>query len=228
MLRPDEEYVLKVLAKEFGGEYEPGEDPPDGYLMLPNRRVAVEVSRLIENVTNQASETYPRLKDDASSEKMVSELDAYFSGKFPEGLSVFLMLNVPLKNIRKTKQHLIGELEKFAHSSGEDYETTICGNHISISRLKSQKCSVGAGYANRFSSSNITENVSSILENRISAKNRKMRQGCAADEYWLALLNHYWVARADSYRVAYQSLELRHEFDKVFVISEYGEAELIS
>jgi len=159
---------------------------------------------------------------------MVAELNHYFSEIFPEEFSVFLMLDVPLKNVRETKKRLINEVERFVRLRSADYEIDICGNRIAISRMKRTGCSVAAGRYNRFSSAKITESVKMLLADRIAAKSVKVRRARTDDEYWLALFNHYWVARADSYRAAYKSLALRHEFDKIYLVTEYGEAELIS
>ena len=159
---------------------------------------------------------------------MVAELDDHFSRTFPSDVSVFLMLGVPLKNIRETKKHLISEIDLFIASDAAGHEALICENRISFSRIKDMRCSMAAGYANRHSSSNITENAKALLADRIVAKSVKVRRTSSEEEYWLALFNHYWIARPDSYQVAYKTLNLEHEFDKVFVITEYGEAVQIS
>ena len=45
-LRDDEEFVITSVAKEFSGTWRPGENPPDAYLSIGTREIAVEISTL--------------------------------------------------------------------------------------------------------------------------------------------------------------------------------------
>ncbi|MES9912828.1 MAG: hypothetical protein ABW126_10585 [Candidatus Sedimenticola sp. 4PFRAG1] len=60
-MSPNEEYVLEVLKNEYGGHYIEGEDPPDAYLFLDGNRIAVEVTRLVEQVRNDSGEVVSRM-----------------------------------------------------------------------------------------------------------------------------------------------------------------------
>jgi hypothetical protein len=48
-LRGDEKFVMDSMAMRFSGMWRCGEDPPDAYLSVNNREVAVEISILMRN-----------------------------------------------------------------------------------------------------------------------------------------------------------------------------------
>ena len=75
--------------------------------------------------------------------------------------------------------------------------------------------------ATQFASTNIHDNTVFLLENRISTKNQKCNANGEVDEYWLALFNTYCMADIDSYRGAYESLQLEHNFSKIYIIDGY-------
>jgi len=57
-----------------------------------------------------------------------------------------------------------------------------------------------------------------LLKDRITTKAKKCERKLGMDEYWLALFNHYWVADEESYHLAYGSINIEHDFDKIFIV----------
>jgi hypothetical protein len=48
-MREDEIFVMDTVSKMFSGKWGYGEDPPDAYLMVNDREIAVEISTLMES-----------------------------------------------------------------------------------------------------------------------------------------------------------------------------------
>ena len=73
---------------------------------------------------------------------------------------------------------------------------------------------------NTNSSADIGLNARLVLEDRIRTKS----EICASlpKPIWLAVLNDYWLADADSYAVAGQQLKLGHCFERIFLVSDGG------
>jgi hypothetical protein len=50
-LREDEQFAITAVAATFAATWRPGENPPDAYLVLDAKTVAVEISTLTQYVT---------------------------------------------------------------------------------------------------------------------------------------------------------------------------------
>ena len=78
-----------------------------------------------------------------------------------------------------------------------------------------------AGFVvNTNSSADIGLNARLVLEDRIRTKSKI----CASlpRPIWLAVLNDYWLADADTYAVAGRQLNLQHCFERIFLVSDRG------
>lgn len=225
-MRPNEEYVLKVLVSKFGGTVTEGDDPPDAYLMLGNKRVAVEVTRLVQQLVSEDGASRPRIKDDMPALKLANELDEELRNQIPDDNYVFLILSAPIRNVRKTKKDLSNIILEKIKTSSNETDFDIGGNRVSIKIYNTPRPSgkkVIAAIANRYSSADIGSNAQFLLEERISTKNTKCAFREEIDEYWLALFNDYWIADEGSYRSAYESINIDHDFSKIYVVNGGGE-----
>jgi hypothetical protein len=95
-LRDDEEFVFTSLAKEFSATWRPGENPPDAYLSIGAREVAVEISTLAQHITNDRG-TCPRLSDDTTTAALVNDLNAELQDLIPDGHTIYLVLSSPIQ-----------------------------------------------------------------------------------------------------------------------------------
>ena len=103
-MSPNEECVLGILATRFGGEFkESKRDPPDGYIITPaGKKLAVEVSRLVEETIGEDGAPYPRLKDDVPVEQLANEIEVSIGNSIPDGVHVLLTMSAPINNFQKT------------------------------------------------------------------------------------------------------------------------------
>ena len=74
--------------------------------------------------------------------------------------------------------------------------------------------------ANINSSADIGLNARLVLEDRI----RRKSEICAPLQkpVWLAVLNDYWLADADTYALAARRLQVVHCFERIFLVSDKG------
>ncbi|KGJ89596.1 hypothetical protein [Colwellia psychrerythraea] len=226
-MRPDEEYVLATLASKFGGKYIDGEDPPDGYLLLNNRRIAVEVTKLVEHI-NENGKRRSRLADDVPISNVVEQLNEEIGSLIPKNRWIHLVIPSPIKRINEFKKELTRIILNMIATKTHKAVIDILGYVVSINLYKCQhppKQKVVQLIATQFASTNIQENTQFLLENRIIIKNQKCNANTNinsdADEYWLALFNTYCMADVDSYRGAYDLLKLEHNFNKIYLIDGY-------
>jgi len=222
-MRPDEEYVLAALASKFGGKYIDGEDPPDGYLLLNNRKIAVEVTKLVEHI-DENGKRRSRLADDVPISNIVEQLNEEIGSLIPKNRWIHLVIPSPIHEIHEFKKGLTRTILNMISTKTHDAVIDILGNVVSINLYKCQhptKTKMIQSIVTKFASSNVQENTRFLLENRIRIKNQKCNADGDVDEYWLALFNTYCMADVKSYRIAYDSLKLEHNFSKIYLIDGY-------
>jgi hypothetical protein len=94
-LRRDEEFVIGSIAESFSAQWRAGENPPDAYLMIGDREVAIEISILMQNRSDGRGGTRSRRSDDMPAIRLATELNTELQGKMPYGCAVILDLRAP-------------------------------------------------------------------------------------------------------------------------------------
>lgn len=220
-MRPDELFALETLAHVYGGRVEEGENPPDGYLVQTDRSIAVEVTRLIEHVPGERG-AYSRKADDEPAHNLIEELIEEIGDCIPQAMYLLVILYTPLNNIRKTRVQLREVVLSMVEKNEDEKEAEIYSNRIVLSFYKGERDSgqkiVGV-FPNKKSSSDIGKNTGFLLSKAITEKEVRRKSYEGGSEYWLVLLNEYWIAGDSSYQVAYESLKIEHDFEKVILIN---------
>jgi hypothetical protein len=231
-MRRDEEFVLNALATAYAASWKPGQDPPDGYLILPSQTIAVEVSTLTQHVFDGSS-ARPRLSDDAPAIRLANELDDELSKSIPANRNVMLLLSSPIAELRKTKAALSPLIVSLVAQSSRGrvrQKVNIRGNKIEVYVDESdgaERKKVVAAIMNRFSDSRIEKNTTYILEERIADKATKCSRISFDGAIWLALLNDYFLTDIDTYRHAMKTISVEHPFERVLVVSVNGTVETL-
>ena len=173
-MSPNEEFVLNALVGYFGGVFIDGEDPPDAYLLLDSRRIAVEVSMLVQQLVDKNGNQRSRFKDDIPAVNLANDLDDELNNLIPADKYVFLIIPSPINDIRKTRKELGQKILEKIETNSEISDFDIRGNRISINiydRPGSSGKKIAAAVSNRHSSANIGLNAQLLLQDRISTKN---------------------------------------------------------
>jgi hypothetical protein len=226
-MREDEKFAIEAVAKFYSGKWRPGEDPPDAYVDIGDRAIALEVSTLTQHVTSDR-ETRERLSDDEPAIRLAEELNSELKDVIPKGTTVSLRLSSPIIKIRKTKTALRKSIEKLIGeevADGTELEEQICENKILLWLTRhgdpARYKKVSAVISNRNSDPDILRNASYTLEDRIITKSKK----CIAVKtkpIWLALFNDYWLADAETYNLVMASISADHAFEKILMVSGDG------
>ena len=232
-MRKDEIFALKSIAARYSGEWKPGENPPDGYVTFLEHTVAVEVSTLTQHIKVEKG-TRPRRSDDSAAITLADELNEELRSAIPTTKRVMLHLSSPIADYRKTKTKLLAEILSFVsgNPSGRvERMTTIRGNKIGMICLDvlegDEQKKIVAIIGNRFSSPRILKNTIQILEDRISTKASKCAGLSSSGPIWLALINDYFLAAADTYRHALQFISVDHPFEKILLVSGSGAVDVL-
>jgi hypothetical protein len=101
-LRKDEEFVIDAISRAFSGTWRSGEDPPDVYLMMDNRDIAVEISILMQSRFDGRGGTVSLLSDAMTPMRLADELNDDLKSEIPDGRGVIL-IKWPFSNMRFLK-----------------------------------------------------------------------------------------------------------------------------
>jgi sulfur transfer protein SufE len=227
-MRPDEEFVAKALVSFFGGPSVvsafDGEDPPDFYLSFCAARVGVEVTRLSQFTFEPDGSLGNRSTQDSFGLRLIEDLNTKLANSVPHDLSLLIGLWVPVQKPALFRKRLFSWITQVAANPemGLHQEQQIAGAKASvwiIPARPSGKKVVGFVF-NENSSVDIGLNALLILQDRIRTKSEICQK--SPKPIWLAMLNDYWIADADSYELAARRLKLEHCFQRIFIVSDVG------
>lgn len=225
-MRPDEAFVSRALVAFFGGpssvSASDGEDPPDLYLTFSESRVGVEVTRLSQFTFEPDGTLGNRATQDSFGMRLLEDLNATVGPSLPTDIGLLVGMEVPVPNAAKFRKKLVAWVSQIAAAPvlGEQHETTIENSKATVSVVpeRSTGKKIAGFVANNNSSADILANARLVLENRIRTKSDLCTP--LAKPVWLALLNDYWLADADTYALAARQIATTHCFERIFLVLE--------
>ena len=226
-LRPDEEFVKNCLIKTLcATKAWDGENPPDIYLEVNGEKIAVEITRLSPVSFGEDGTIQNRHSQDYFGINLCNDLNSSLKNEIPSDIDVFLTLYVPVENGRKYKKELYAYVRKFISKdikAGDKEEIKLSGSKVEIfvipRRKHSEKKIVGA-IVNKNSSAYILSNAQATLAERMQDKVKKCKVIKQKGLVWLALFNDYWLAEHETYGQAFKTMDVAHDFDRIYVIME--------
>lgn len=227
-MRRDEEFVGCRLAAFFGGSsrafVSEGEDPPDLYLHLDNCRIGVEVTRLSEFTLPPDGTAGNRATQDCFGIRLLNKLDEDVGLNLPEGISLLVILRLPVSNASRFKKMLTCWVRRIAEAPKQGFQEDryIEGSMASVSVVDRQASGkkIFGSVVDKNSSADIGMSARLILEDRIRSKAKMCKR--LPRPIWLALLNDYWLANANTYSVASRQIKVSHCFERIFLVSDQG------
>lgn len=227
-MRRDEEFVGRALVNFFGGpscaSVSDGENPPDLYLTFGACPVGVEVTQLSQFTFERDGTLGNRATQDSFGLRLIEELNAKVGPSLPDDVSLMISFRVPVPNVARFRKGLTKWVTQVASAPamGLKQEREIEGSKTSVSVISERPSGrkIVGFVVNTNSSADIGLNASLVLEDRIRTKS----DICASlrKPIWLALLNEYWLADADTYALASQKIKLGHCFERIFLVSDSG------
>jgi ASC-1-like (ASCH) protein len=229
-LKPDEEFVKNCLLKHFGARATAweGEDPPDIYIKVKGKTIAVEITRLSPVSFDQDGVPQNRNTQDCFGINLCNELDSKLKNDVPPEVDILLILYIPVENARKYKKELHACLKETLAKgikSGDRLEFNLSGAKVNIAVIPNRDDSlkkIVGGIVNNNSSPHIQSNAAVILADRILDKIEKCKNIQHQVPLWLALYNDYWLADYETYSQAINNISIQHYFEKIFVVSDTG------
>src|ERR1700730_14931868 len=106
-----ERAAIEAVAKRFSATWEQGSDPPDAYLMVAGKRVAVDITTLKRRGPDQVKDAKPRLRFDKVATRLMERLQATLGGTVPDGMAILLTITAPIRLPSKTAASLEDKIQ---------------------------------------------------------------------------------------------------------------------
>ena len=105
--------ALEAVARQFSATWEKGEAPPDAYLTIARKRIAVEVTTTKQRIADRGALTIPRPRFDRVALRFVRRLQEALSASVPDGRTLILTITAPIRVPSKTAAALEDNIRDF-------------------------------------------------------------------------------------------------------------------
>ena len=231
-LNKQEQTAIEAVARRFPATWVKGNDPPDAYIVIAGKRVAVDIATLKWRGALQGSAAKPCLRFDRVATRLIEGLQAILGEAVPDGMTVLLTITAPIRLPSKTAAALEGKIQTLLgrESPGRDEKTTIHGNRVQIRVLMgaSERAPKMIGFVhNSDSDPLLILNMTRELLERISAE-AGMRATRLAGDRWLVLISAGDISWLAVYRYIYSQRRMATDFEKIFMVFGDGRVGILT
>jgi hypothetical protein len=217
--------AIETVARHFSATWEKGDGPPDAWLTIAGREVAVEVTTLRQRSAD--NDKKPRLRFDGVALGLVRRLQAALSRSVPDGRALIVTITAPIKVPTKTAAELEISIRADLARRLEAARHTIHGNQIRVRLVKGRahRSPNVIGFVHNPDSD--AEALLDIVHSLIESIGTRAPPVFAGDR-WLVLASDGRLANIDAYRLVYARLSLPADFDKILVVGADGRVETLA
>jgi hypothetical protein len=231
-LKKQERTAIEAVARRFSATWEKGTDPPDAYITVAGKRVAVDVTTLKRRGTGQVNAAKLRLRFDKVATRLIERLQATLGDIVPDGMIVLLTITAPIRLPSKTAAALEDKIQTLLGrgSPGRDEKDTIHGNRVQIRLLRdeSERAPKMIGFVhNSDSDPLLLLNMTRELLELISAEAGRRTMGPAGDR-WLVVISAGGISYLQAYRYIYSRLRMATDFKKILMVFGDGRVEVLA
>jgi hypothetical protein len=230
-LKKLERIAIEAVARWFSATWEKGSDPPDAYVMVGGKRVAVDITTLKRRGTGEGHAAKPRLRFDKVATRLIERLQATLGETVPDGMTVLLTITAPIRLPSKTAASLEDKIQTLLGrgSPARDQKDTIHGNRVQIRFLRneSEQAPKMIGFVhNSDSDPLLLLNMTRELLELISEPGRRARR--LAGDRWLVLISAGGISCLEAYRYIYAQLCKATDFKKVLMVFGDGRVGMLT
>jgi hypothetical protein len=215
--------AIAAVARHFAAPWQSGEGPPEAYLTVDGRTIALDVAVIARQRPAGDRSARARLRDDKVTRRVLPDIEGKMRGLVPDGKSIVLTLGAPIKVPNQLVAALTATLSASLESGVEEVEeaTTISGNRVRFRilnhDLKWKAPVLGFVFSGDPEPGALASAMRSLHEAIAAKAKAPMPAGFAGDR-WLVLDNPHWIADIKTYRRACSQLSLPHAFGKILMI----------
>jgi hypothetical protein len=223
--------AVDAVARHFSADCRIGVGPPDAYLAVSGRHIALDVA-VIANPRRANLLPAPRLREDRVALRVLRVLDSALHSQVPNRKCLILTLGAPIRVPRRLTAALANLLPRYIQSGRKEREEikTVLGNRIRF-RVLNRKLRWNAkviGFV--FSGDPLPGdlvNAMRELHGKISAMAKRRLSKSFRGDRWLVLTSNGWVADIKTYRRMYSQLSVRSRFKKILMVFDHGRVETL-
>src|SRR5580704_1096605 len=206
-LNKQERTAIEAIARRFSATWEKGSDPPDAYIVLAGKRVAVSIATLRARSNGPGNAAKPGLRFDKVATRLIERLQATLGETVPDGVTVLLTITAPIRLPSKTAATLQGRIQELLGrgAPGRDAKATIHGNRVQIRLLRgqSERAPKLIGFVhNADSDALLLLNMTRELLELISAEASSRAPKFTSDR-WLVVISAGGISYLEAYRCIY-------------------------
>jgi hypothetical protein len=227
IVRKQEQGAIEVLARYFSATWEQGEEPPDAYLTMAGKRIAVDVVSVRQRVAARDGRAKPRLRLDRVALRFVESLQASLREAVPDGNTLILTITAPIRLPNKTAAALEDKIRR--RRARPELRHTINGNQIRVRFVRGglQRAARVIGFVHSADSDPVVllEFTQSLLA-RVGAGRRAPAR--FTGHRWLVILDEGGVSHVETYRHLCSQLSKPNDFKKIVAVLAGGRIESLS
>jgi hypothetical protein len=221
--------AIEAVARQFKATWQSAEGPPDAYLTVRGRKIALDVALIdpLRPRQKPAAEA-ARLREDKVAQRVLRAINSALDAHVPAGKAIILTLGAPIKLPNKLVAALAGLLLAYlkAGAAEVDEKKTILGNRVRF-RVTDAKWAtkvIGFVFTGDPAPSTLANTLGS-LHDEIAAKAKIRLPTKFAGDRWLVLHSDHWIADIKTYRYALSQLSPPHDFSEVLMMFDRGRVE---
>ncbi len=219
----EKEPAIAAVARHFAATWQRGEGPPDAYLTVDGRKIALDAAVIALQRPPGDRAARARLRDDKVTRRVLPDIEEKVRRLVPHGRSIILTLGAPIKVPSQLVAALTATLSASLESGAAEAEEkrTISGNRVRFRilnhDLKWKAPLIGFVFSGDPEPGALASAMRSLHEAIAAKAKARLPEGFAGDR-WLVLDNPHWIADIKTYRRACSQLSLPHAFGKILMI----------
>ena len=231
-LNKQERAAIEAVARRFAATWEKGSDPPDAYIKVAGKRVAVDITTLKRRGTGHGDDARPRLRFDKVVTRLMERLQATLGESVPDGMTVLLTVTAPIRLPSKTAAALEDKIRTLLgrRSARRDEKATIHGNRVQVrlSRGESERAPRMIGFVhNPESDPLLLLNMTGELLDLIRVRAGKRAPRLSGDR-WLVVISARGSSCFEAYHYIYSQLRMASEFQKALMVFGDGRVGMLT
>jgi hypothetical protein len=231
-LKKHERIAIEAVAERFSATWERSSNPPDAYLMVAGKRVAVDITTLTRRGSGQGNAAKPRLRFDKVATRLIERLQATLREIVPDGMTVLLTITAPIRLPSNTAASLEDKIQALIGrgSPGRDEKDTVHRNRVQIRLLRneSERAPKMIGFVhNSDSDPLLLLNMTRELLELISAEAARRVPRFAGDR-WLVIICARGISCLEAYRDIYSQLRMTTHFTRILMVFGDGRVGILT
>jgi hypothetical protein len=215
--------AIEAVARHFSAAWSVGEGPPDAYVTVGGRTIALDVAVVESPSLRRQRPGRARLRDDVVAQRVLRDLESALRAHVPDGKAAILTLGAPIQVPAKLVAALTTMLRTYLERGARDVDKkkTVLGNRVRfrvVNRDSAWNAKVIGFVFTGDPEPGGLENAMRALSNEIAAKAKRRLPRRFAGNRWLVLDSDHWIADIKTYRRACAHFPIPHTFRKILMV----------